>query len=124
MNMKTAFVVSWFFFSVLFAYPVLADTETMDVSLIIAEEVPVGALEETLLASGQGLGGFLTAVQNPLVSFVFLIMVSIGILAIFYGFVSALKKAFDTSVLSTELENSKYSIFDEPNRFRENDNSR
>lgn len=116
MKGKTALAMSLVFFSALFAFPVLADSETMNVSLIVPAPVvvpPVGALEGALLVSGQGLGGFLSAVNNPLASFLLLIGISIGILAIFYGFVHTMKKAFDTTVSLPELDNRKYSIFDD-----------
>ena len=53
---------------------------------------PMG-INETLLEAGQGLGGFLTAIQNPVINIVLALGIIGGILAIFYGIASVIKRA-------------------------------
>ena len=51
------------------------------------------AINETLLEAGQGLGGFLTAIQDPVINIVLALGIIGGILAIFYGIASVIRRA-------------------------------
>jgi len=114
-------------FSVLFTNLVSADIHplgaTLNVTNVTIPPPPVQptGMEAALLMSGQGLGGFLTVVQNPLYDFLLLIAVSIGTLGIFYGFICAIRKAFDTSPISPTVREDKYPIFTKSQRYSEND---
>ena len=50
-------------------------------------------INETLQEAGAGLGGFLTAIQDPVVNIVLALGIIGGILAIFYGIASVIKRA-------------------------------
>jgi hypothetical protein len=50
-------------------------------------------INETLQDAGSGLGGFLTAIQDPVINIVLALGVIGGILAIFYGVASVIKRA-------------------------------
>lgn len=50
-------------------------------------------INETLLEAGTGLGGFLTAIQNPVINIVLALGIIGGILAIFYGIASVIRRA-------------------------------
>lgn len=50
-------------------------------------------INETLTEAGVGLGSFLTAIQNPVVNIVLALGIIGGILAIFYGIASVIRRA-------------------------------
>jgi len=50
-------------------------------------------INETLAEAGSGLGSFLSAIQNPVVDIVLALGIVGGILAIFYGVASVIKRA-------------------------------
>jgi hypothetical protein len=50
-------------------------------------------INETLTEAGTGLGSFLTAIQNPVVNIVLALGIIGGILAIFYGIASVIRRA-------------------------------
>lgn len=50
-------------------------------------------INETLLEAGTGLGGFLTAIQDPVINIVLALGIIGGILAIFYGIASVIRRA-------------------------------
>jgi hypothetical protein len=50
-------------------------------------------INETLTEAGVGLGAFLTAIQNPVVNIVLALGIIGGILAIFYGIASVIRRA-------------------------------
>lgn len=81
--------------------PALAATnESLNVGLTVEAPLAppaVPPLEQALLGSGQGLAGFLTAIQNPLVDFLLFFGIIIGTLSIFYAVVYVMKNALDTT---------------------------
>jgi len=89
---------------------VFATEETMNVTLTIEESVIPPESEElginqTLQIAGQGLSGFLTAVTNPVSSFLLIFGLIIGILVAFYGIIYLFKNSFDS--ISFEQPNRK-----------------
>lgn len=50
-------------------------------------------ISETLTEAGSGLGTFLTAIQNPVVDIVLALGIVGGILAIFYGIASVIRRS-------------------------------
>lgn len=50
-------------------------------------------INETLAEAGQGLGAFLSAIQSPVVDIVLALGIIGGILAIFYGIASVIRRA-------------------------------
>ena len=50
-------------------------------------------IADTLTEAGSGLGSFLTAIQNPVVNIVLALGIIGGILAIFYGIASVIRRA-------------------------------
>jgi hypothetical protein len=50
-------------------------------------------IADTLTEAGDGLGSFLTAIQNPVVNIVLALGIIGGILAIFYGIASVIRRA-------------------------------
>jgi len=50
-------------------------------------------INETLTEAGQGLGSFLSSIQNPVVNIVLALGIIGGILAIFYGIASVIKRS-------------------------------
>jgi hypothetical protein len=65
-----------------------------------APVAPQSGLVTTLVDSGSGLGGFLTAVTNPIVNIVLALGFIGGILAIMFGLASAIKGVFSGSMKS------------------------
>lgn len=57
----------------------------------------MGTLNDTLQDVGQGMGGFLSAVQDPLVSIVLTLGVVGGVLAIFYAIATVIQRAIGGS---------------------------
>lgn len=50
-------------------------------------------INETLTDAGAGLGNFLSSIQNPVVNIVLALGVIGGVLAIFYGIASVIKRS-------------------------------
>lgn len=57
------------------------------------QQVENMGIADTLTEAGSGLGSFLTAIQNPVVNIVLALGIIGGILAIFYGIASVIRRA-------------------------------
>jgi len=110
--------------AVSFAIPAYAASQqNMSATLIVGVIPPVvpTGLSSTLAASGQGLAGFLTYVENPLVTFLLLIGICVFCLGTLYVIVDVLGKAFSSSPMFPREGSRKKSPYRREPVFRRDD---
>lgn len=62
-------------------------------TVLFSTSLPATGISRTLNDAGSGLGGFLTAIQDPVINIVLALGIIGGILAIFYGIASVIKRS-------------------------------